>query len=169
MIMTDLFGAGEKLAFLETILLDDEMSDEEKDMAIRQHAETLGDVREAVLALAEAAMAAKAIGEARREEAARIKALADQATGAAERSKRIIMDLMTVAGIQKVEGVSCKVSIAANGGVLPLVILDESAIPEDFWINVPKIDNSRVRNAIEAGEPVPGAELGERGKSVRIK
>ena len=169
MILQSLFGAGEKLAFLETILLDDEMSDADKDIALRQHAETIGDVRKAVLDLADAALTAKALAEARKAEADRIKALAEQAVNASERAKRIIMDLMAAAGLQKIEGADCKVSVQANGGVLPLVILDEDALPERFIDLVPKVNNSAIRQAIEAGEPVPGAELGERGKSVRIK
>jgi hypothetical protein len=72
-------------------------------------------------------------------------------------------------GIRKVETDRYRVSVAANGGKLPLLIQDELAVPERFWISVKRVSNDLVREALERGEAVAGARLGERGRRLSIR
>jgi hypothetical protein len=72
-------------------------------------------------------------------------------------------------GIGKVETDRYRVSVAANGGKLPLLIQDEQAVPDRFWVSVKRISNDLVREALDRGEAVPGARLGERGRRLSIR
>ena len=71
--------------------------------------------------------------------------------------------------IRKVETNRYRVSVAANGGKLPLLIEDEQAVPTRFWVSVAHISNDLVREALDRGENVPGARLGERGRRLSIR
>lgn len=61
------------------------------------------------------------------------------------------------------------VSVQANGGKTPVEVTDEAAIPEDYFVMVPKLDSDKLRAALEAGTEVPGAKLGVKGEHLRIK
>jgi hypothetical protein len=78
--------------------------------------------------------------------------------------------VMEKLGIKKIETERYRISVAANGGKCPLVIYDEASLPGRFFIPSPDvIDRDAVRDALDAGEEVAGAKLGERGTSLRIK
>ena len=63
-----------------------------------------------------------------------------------------------------------KFSIVSNGGCLPLDVYDESQVPDEYKVQPPKVvDKTAVRAALEAGTSVPGAQLNQRGKSLRIR
>lgn len=108
---------------------------------------------------------------ARREEAERMLLLAKDDERKADRLTAMLMDAMTATGKTKVETQRFRLSVKKNGGKIPVVITDEAALPVDF--RVPKvtevIDKDGIREALEAGTPVPGAELGKRGQRLEIK
>lgn len=108
---------------------------------------------------------------ARREEAERMLLLAKDDERKADRLTAMLMDAMTATGKTKVETQRFRLSVKKNGGKIPVVITDEDALPVDF--RVPKvtevIDKDGIREALEAGTPVPGAELGKRGQRLEIK
>ncbi len=91
-----------------------------------------------------------------------------------ERSADFLTERLKMAmeklGRKKMETERFRITVANNGGKVPLEIYDETLIPDKFMIPQPaKIDNDGIRQAIEAGEDIPGAKLGQRGTSLRIK
>lgn len=76
---------------------------------------------------------------------------------------------MHEAGFDKLEVGVRKLRIQANGGMLPLTIKDAAKVIETYWEQPPRIvDTVTLRKALEAGVPVEGAELGERGSHLRV-
>jgi hypothetical protein len=61
-----------------------------------------------------------------------------------------------------------RVTAAQNGGLAPLIITSVD-IPEEFCRVIREADKTLIRELLEAGERLPFAELGERGRSIRIK
>jgi hypothetical protein len=89
----------------------------------------------------------------------------------ADALKRACVMALGIAGKKSVEGRTGQLSIRANGGKLPLIIDDETAIPSDYTpmtITYP-LDKDKLRKALEAGEGVPGAHLAERGVHLVVK
>jgi hypothetical protein len=109
--------------------------------------------------------------------------------------KAFVFDVMQRFGLKKLEGQTGSFRVQANGGKLPLVISDESMIPDHLmemyvtmtfeqylglrntvWekyedgieVDGPHPSNERIRKTLEAGEPVPGARLGDKGEHLRI-
>lgn len=114
----------------------------------------------------------KATIEGCRAEIARLTGKAARAENAIDSIKKYIMAEMQFAGIQKVKAGTWQVSIAKNGGKAPIVWDDDiepEDLPEKFRSISYKIDTAAVRDALEAGEALDFAKLGERGESLRIK
>tara|TARA_B100001123_G_C15047223_1_gene922064 strand:+ start:315 stop:827 length:513 start_codon:yes stop_codon:yes gene_type:complete len=70
--------------------------------------------------------------------------------------------------IKKVQTDQFRVSIASNGGKLPLHV-EEHLVPDQFKVTVLKTDNQKIRQALEAGENLEFAMLGQRGKRLNLK
>ena len=76
------------------------------------------------------------------------------------------------AGLQKLHAGIFNLAIQRNGGVAPLnlcVDLDPKMLPERFQKVTVEANNAAIREALEAGEALDFAELGERGTSLRIR
>ncbi len=74
---------------------------------------------------------------------------------------------MEAAGLERLTVGTRKLWIQANGQAA-LVIPDEAAVPDNFWMQPPKvIDREAVRNALTEGIPVDGAEL-VKGTHLRV-
>lgn len=88
------------------------------------------------------------------------------------RMKGAIKDAMVAIGKKKIQGDKFTWTIAKNGGKRP-VILKEGynilAIPERFQDWTVKPDRDSIRDALENGEKLDFATLGERGESLRLK
>ena len=61
-----------------------------------------------------------------------------------------------------------KYSIVNNGGVVPLVV-DEEQVPDAYKKVILETDNQKIRDALEKGEELTFAHLGERGRRLSIK
>lgn len=84
-----------------------------------------------------------------------------------ERLKINLCEALQAAGKQKIKGALFTASICKNPP--SVAILDEKAIPLDYCIvQEPKPDKTLIKNALKAGEEVPGAEL-RQTEGVRIK
>jgi hypothetical protein len=73
-------------------------------------------------------------------------------------------------GIGKQETARFRVSLVANGGKAPLILdcaVDE--LPAWAISNRPSVNSEAIREALERGDIVPFAHLGERGKRVSIR
>lgn len=116
----------------------------------------------------------EARSEAREIEAKRLMALAGADGNQAKRLKARLKDFFDASGLKKLETPRFRVSIQANGGVLPLHIPpdwdnDPANAPEAFQCRVIQLDRDAIREAIRNDEEAHGASLGERGTHLRIK
>lgn len=94
---------------------------------------------------------------------------ASQRENKAEMLKSLIMQHMKTLGHPKLFGKQFTVAIQKNGGSLPVEIIDEDALPDSVCEMKRFPIKTTIRLALEAGNDIPGAKLGERGESVRIK
>lgn len=95
-----------------------------------------------------------------------------RAENAIEPIKKYLMAEMQFTGIKKVKAGTWNITIAKNGGKAPIVWDDDiepEDLPEKYRSIYYKIDTAAVRDALEAGEALDFAKLGERGESLRIK
>lgn len=108
----------------------------------------------------------EARGCARRIEADRMKQLQQVDLNAARNLKERLMAVMEHQGMKRVDTDRFRVTLAANGGKRPLVIVGE--VPQEFCRVEVKPDTDKIREAIEAGHELPFVEVGDRGKHLRI-
>ena len=108
--------------------------------------------------------------KARKDEAARIRALAEADEAVADRLKRRLKEAMEATGKTKIDTPRFKLSVAGNGGKAPLVIeapVDD--LPSEFRVVRHEPNKDAIRAALEAGTAVPGCTLLPRGTSLRIR
>ena len=89
-----------------------------------------------------------------------------------DRMKAAMMSCMKTLGKTRAGGELFTVSIAKNGGKAPLIFqegLTAYDIPEEYRDWTPEFNKESIRAAIEAGEDLGFARLGDRGESLRIK
>jgi hypothetical protein len=111
-------------------------------------------------------------GAARKAEAERLYLSAQVSENAVKRLKNSLLESFKTLGIKKLETERFTVTVANNGGVLPLELapnLDPRELPEPFKKIIVAPDNEKIRAALEAKQELPFAKLGERGQHVRIK
>ncbi len=102
-----------------------------------------------------------------------IKAMHERASATANRAgilRKYLMDSMVATGIRKV---ACPYFVVSVHNNPPAVIIeDEDRIPQRFWVRPSpppmRIDKVALKNAIKAGEKVPGAHI-ESSTRVDIK
>jgi hypothetical protein len=108
--------------------------------------------------------------DARKAEARRLADRAQIDANTVDRLKGRLLSFFEVHAIKTMETARFRVTAAQNGGVVPLIITAPlESIPDEFIEFVRKPMNPMIREMLEAGEALPFAELGERGKSIRIK
>jgi hypothetical protein len=111
----------------------------------------------------------QAESETAKQVAAEFREKANQRENKVEMMKSLIMQHMKTLGHPKLFGKKFTVAIQKNGGSVPVLITDEDELPENYC-QIKLIPNKDwIRQDIEAGKDVPGARLGERGESIRIK
>lgn len=75
-------------------------------------------------------------------------------------------------GLGKLETDHYRLSIQKNGGAVPLVLEAPAMIPPQYMRVIPEQhvpDNEKLREALAAGQEVPGVRLGERGTRLSIR
>lgn len=90
-----------------------------------------------------------------------------------EQIKAVLLDVFTLRRMDgPVKTAEFTISVAGNGGKAPLV-LDPTTRPETLPEPYRKVtydyDKDAIRAALEAGEVLPFASIGERGRSVRLR
>ena len=140
--------------------------------AIREHTEAIVEAFDAKADdYAALIRTAETRAAARNEESERMRKLAQDDEALATRLRNALMEAMKRTNRTKVQTARFKLSVQNNGGKIPVIINDESALPEEF--RVPKvttvIDKESLREKLESGATVPGATLGERGQRLNLK
>ena len=96
----------------------------------------------------------------------------DRARSADQRLKWLkerLLHFMEFHQVTRLEATRNTLLIAAKGGKRPVQILDEDQVPADFRVYTWSLDKEAIRTQLEDGQAVPGVQLGERGKSLRIR
>ena len=83
--------------------------------------------------------------------------------------KQHIADAMMMMGVDEIQAGGKKFKLQPNGGVLPLQFVPNKEVPQNYMKIVYEKDNDKIRKALESGEKLDFAYLGQRGKSVRVK
>lgn len=84
----------------------------------------------------------------------------------ADMVKRTLENSMRATGKTKFKTLLFSFNISKNGGKAPLLLTGE--VPEEYR-KPGEPDNQRIREALETGEKLNFAAIGERGESLRIK
>jgi len=111
----------------------------------------------------------RARADIRRAEAERLARRAQVDEAAADWLASRLLAALDSRGMRKVETDRYAVSVVGNGGKAPLLLDPE--VPADWTKTVTRTepDRERIRLAIEAGQALPFARLGERGKRLAIR
>jgi hypothetical protein len=138
-------------------------------VALMSALESETEIPECLLEIGEEALALEALAVAARERAKQIQARAARLEDKADRLRRVISATMINTQIDKpIQGPTMTLSL--RKGQRDLVIMDESKIPLTFYDDAqPKLNKRRVRDALDRGEAVEGAQLGNGGSSVTIR
>ena len=93
-------------------------------------------------------------------------------SGSVDYLKRNVMDTLIRLDKRTIKGDHFTWTIAKNGGKRPIVFKEGYnilSIPERFQDRTVKPDREQIREALERGEELDFATLGERGESLRLK
>lgn len=96
----------------------------------------------------------------------RLQRLADRA----KERRRIVRDAMMEVDLRKI--VASDLTLSVRPGSPSLVVLDEQAIPEPYWLQQkPRLDRIQATSDLKRGVPIPGATLSnpEPVLSVRVR
>jgi Siphovirus Gp157 len=165
-----LFQISDDIQYMNAVL--DDLDDSQQQQLISEWLETLAEERDRKLdnyATLIAELEARA--EIRKKEAKRLNDLAAADENRAKLLKDRLKLFFETHHLKKIETDRFRLSMVKHGGKTPL-ILDESVVasqlPERFQkVNI-KPDTEAIRQALEAGEELDFAKLGERGASIRI-
>lgn len=111
----------------------------------------------------------RARADVRRAEAERLARRAQVDEASADWLASRLLAALDARGMKKIETDRYAVSVVGNGGKVPLLV--DSEVPAEWTKTVTKTapDTERIRLAIEAGQTLPFARLGERGKRLAIR
>jgi hypothetical protein len=108
----------------------------------------------------------------RKEEAKRLQQLAKIDENKAKRLREKLKVFFEQQNYTKLETPRYKFSLASSGGKIPLMFDDSyspSDLPAQFTKSTIEPDMDAIRAALESGETLPFASLGERSKQLRIR
>lgn len=168
-----LFNISADLSQMNALLDELEGDDEESKQLITNWLEQLGEERDRKLdnyAALIAELEAKA--EVRKAEAKRLANLAASDEKKVEMLKERLKWFFEVNKLKTLETTRYKLTLAKSGGKAPL-ILDESVsaseLPDKFQKVSVEPDKTAIRSALEAGEELDFARLGDRSSNIRIR
>jgi hypothetical protein len=179
--MSSLYEISKELSALEALLIEsdgeipDEAFEQHLDATTEQCDEKLASYCKLIRNLEARASVRQAEADAFRQEVNRLEALAEADLKAVKKLKERLKWFWQAHDLGKVEVGGFRINLQANGGVAPLQFTDD-AKPENaderFHKVIPahiKWDTDAVRKALQAGEGLTFAKLGERGLRIVIK
>lgn len=101
------------------------------------------------------------------EVAAQWKKKAEVRKNSVKRLREALKFAMEQTGNAKLTAGDYEVKIVKNGGKLPIIYSGD--VPQDYQKVVYEVDGEKIRAALEGGEELPFASLGERGTRLSIK
>ena len=167
-----LFSISEDLERLNEIL-DEAGDDREQQELLNEWLQQLGTERDRKLdGYAALISEMQARAEARKTEAQRLMELAKADERRAQLLKERLKWFFETQQLKTIETTRYRLSLAKNGGKAPLILKSELSphqLPERFKTTSIEPNTSAIRAALEAGENLDFASLGDRGTSIRIK
>lgn len=171
--MTTLYELSDDIRNLESAL--EEAEDEEaRRILIGAYLSTEQQLAEKLDGYAALITELQSRADARENESRRLQALAKTDTSRIDALKERLLWFYREHELKKVETARYRITMVANGGLLPLLKpADPMELPEEYRIvetvTVVKPNNDALREALAAGEYIPGVALGERGSRIQIK
>ena len=167
-----LFSIGEDLERLNEIL-DETGDDIQQQEILNEWLQQLGTERDRKLdGYAASISEMQARAEARKAEAQRLMELAKADERRAQLLKERLKWFFESQQLKTIETTRYRLSLSKNGGKAPLILkpdLSPHQLPERFTTTSIEPNTSAIRAALEAGEALDFASLGDRGTSIRIK
>ena len=161
-----LFGLGEKLVELARIV--DECEDGELDDKLAAYLDaTEGAVADKVETYCAMIREREARAEARGIESERLEELCAQDVRTAERMRKRLFEFMERTGRQKMETATAVVRTQNAGGKLPVQLVAPVPVTHSTITYTPNM--TKIRGALENGEQLEFAKLGERSRILVIK
>lgn len=161
-----LFGLGETLVELARII--DECEDGELDERLAAYLDaTEGAVADKVETYCAMIREREARAQARENESKRMEELARVDNNTADRMRRRLFDFMERTGRQKMELPTAVVRTQNAGGKLPVQLLSPVPVTHCAISYTPNM--TKIRGALESGEQLEFARLGERSRILVIK
>lgn len=156
------------------LALEEALAGEEDDAVLAEFAAELDTAREQLKEKVDATAALirrlEAVASARKEEGNRLLALAKSDQAKADRIEAFLLGYFRARGLEKMDTRRYRVSVVANGGKIPVEITGAPEdFPEEFRRVKVELDKEALREALEAGEVLEGARLGERGYRLSSK
>ena len=114
----------------------------------------------------------EARAEIRKQEAKRLSDRARVDSNRAASLKNMLQEFFSRHDLKTVETARYRLALVSNGGKAPLIVDEDygtAAIPDELCKVTRDPDTAAIRAALEAGEVLTFARLGERGQSMRIK
>ena len=170
-----LYDIGDDLETIEALLLEvgGDVTNEQAEAAIDEWLqESQGELKWKVDRYVGLIRELQARADARNEEAERLHDRSTVDRNAADRLKARLKEFFERHDIKKLETDHFNVSVAKNGGKTPIQWmewLDPHTLPDEFQLRVIDVDKEAVRAALEAGQNLFFAQLGQRGTNLRIK
>ena len=165
-----IFEISHEMLTLEDLLNDPETTPEGKAEATQRYFE-IGDKRDEKLDgymafISELTARAKA----RKEEALRLLQRVKSDEEKAEFLKNTLVWFFTSHELKTVETARHRLTLTQNGGCAPVLIASEEELPVAYLTETVNVKPNRdlIREALELGQEVPGASLGERSWSIRV-
>ena len=172
--MSTLFEISDEMVKLDALMDEREgdMDDPDVVKAIEAYLVAEGDFKAKVDSYCALMGILNARATARKAESDRLAKRAKLDKASADNLKNRLLCVFQMREISKMETDRFKVTVAKNGGALPVLVTDETAIPASFWSvkEVRTLDKGAIAKAIEMdGAEVPGAKLGDRGVQLNIR
>lgn len=166
MLSRTLFEIGEEYAGLEALLNEEtpdteaislwlEQLDQDRDEKLDNYAAFIGEL--------------EARSSVRKAEAQRMTKLSQTDANKAGYLRGALKLFFEKRNLSKVDTKRYRLSLTKNGGKLPLIVDDLTLLPARFQKVEISADNSAIREALDAGESLEFARLGERGSNIQIK
>lgn len=162
-----MFSKASYCALRERLLAEDPDLDEQ---TLADTLEGLTDLHEVVVAIIRAAITDEALSEGLRDRVGQMQERLARFEDRAARRRRIACDTMVDAAIKKITAPDFTISLRA--GSPSLVVTDETAIPQAYWVaRQPRLDRQSLQADLKRGIAVAGATLSnsEPVLSVRTK
>ena len=161
------FSKASYLAIRDRLLADDPDLDEQ---TLADTVEGLTDLNEVIAAIVRAAVTDEALAEGLRGRVNDMQTRLARFEHRAATHRRVARDVMVETAIQKI--IVSDLTISLRSGRPALQVIDEAAIPSDYWVTPePRLDRQSLAAELKKGSQVTGACLGnaEPVLSVRVK